>query len=221
MPNVPRETRDDGFKLILGNHDLFVQFLHDFVKVDMLKDVAPDDIEDITERFIMMGLDSKEGDTVKRINLKGKEPLYVIGIVEHQQSVNYRMSFRLLQYSVFIWSDYEKEQNALREGAAELKDFRYPPIIPMVYYTGESAWTSPVNFFDKVYFHDVFERYIPKFEYLLIHSANYSKDDLVRNRDILSLFLLIDKIKRAEQISMWAISPGSSLTSWKRTRRST
>lgn len=201
MQTAPRETKDDGFKTILGNHELFVQFLSDFVKIDIFKDVTPEDIEDITERFTVMGIDSKDGDTVKKINLKNKEPLYVIGIAEHQQSVNHRMSFRFLQYSVFIWLDYEKEQNALHKGISELKDFKYPPILPMVYYTGESSWTSPINFFDKVYFNGIFERYIPKFEYLLIDSKNYTQQDLLKNKDILSLFLIIDKIKRAEQIS--------------------
>ena len=201
MSTTPRETKDDGFKTILGNHELFVQFLNDFVKIDILKDVTPDDIEDITERFTMMGIDSKDGDTVKKIKLKGKEPLFIVGIAEHQQNVNYRMSFRFLQYCVFVWHDYEREQNALRKGASDLKDFKYPPIIPIVYYTGESAWTSQINFIDRVYFSDIFERFIPKFEYILIDSKNYSQEDLIRNKDILSLFLIIDKIKRAEQVS--------------------
>ena len=61
---APRETKDDGFKTILGNHELFVQFLSDFVKIDIFKGITPDDIADMTERFIMMGIDSKNGDTV-------------------------------------------------------------------------------------------------------------------------------------------------------------
>ena len=201
MPGVPRETKDDGFKTILGNHDLFVQFLNDFVKIDLLKNVTPDDIEDITERFTVMGIDSKDGDIVKKIKLKGMEPLYVVGMTEHQQNINHRMSFRFLQYKVFVWLDYEKEQNALREGASELKDFKYPPIIPIVYYTGENKWSAPMNFYDKVYLNTVFEQYIPKFEYLLIDSNNYTQADLIKNKNILSLFLIIDKIKRAEQLS--------------------
>ena len=200
MPNSPREAKDIGFKAILGDHVLFAQFLHDFIQIDMLKDVTEDDIEDLTERFIMLGLDSKDGDTVKRINLRDRAPLFVIGVVEHQQEINYRMSFRLLQYCVFIWDNYEKEENAKRKGASDRKDFMYPPILPVVYYTGGKKWTSPRNFIDKVHFKEVFKPYIPEFEYLLIDSNNYSREDLVRNRDILSLFLLIDKLKYADDL---------------------
>jgi len=123
MQSVPRETKDDGFKIILGDHELFIQFLRDFVNIDILNEVGPNDIEDISERFPTMGIDSKESDIVKRIKLKGEDQLYVVGIIEHQQNVNYRMSFRFLQYCVFIWSDYEKRQNALHSGSSELKDF--------------------------------------------------------------------------------------------------
>ena len=109
------------------------------------------------------------------------------------------MSFRLLQYSVFAWIDYEKEQNALRKGASELKDFKYPPVLPIVYYTGTGKWTAPLNFYDKVHFNSVFERFIPKFEYLLIDSNSYTVQDLLEYKDILSLFLAVDKIKTADQ----------------------
>jgi hypothetical protein len=201
MPSISRTVKDGSFKMILGDHELFVQFLHDFVKMDIFSGVTPEDIEDISERFITMGLNSKDGDTVKKIKLKDKQPLFVVGLAEHQQKVNYRMSFRFLQYSVFIWLDYEKEQEALRKGSTELKGFKYPPVLPVVYYTGESRWTAPLNFHDKVYFNEVFKPYIPNFEYMLVNAGNYTQADLLANRDILSLFLLIDKIKYAEQIT--------------------
>jgi hypothetical protein len=187
--------------MILGDHELFVQFLHEVVRLEIFKNVLPEDIEDITERFIALGMENKDGDTVKRIKLKEHEPLFVVGLTEHQQKVSYRMSFRFLQYCVYIWNDYEKEQEALRSGVTELKDFKYPPVLPVVYYTGEGKWTAQMNFYDKVYLNEMFKPYIPSFEYMLIDANNYSYADLLTNRDILSLFLFIDKIKRAEQIS--------------------
>ena len=58
-----------------------------------------------------------------------------------------------------------------------------------------------MNFLDKVYFNNIFERFIPKFEYMLINSKSYSQEDLIKNQNALSLILIVDKIKRAEQIS--------------------
>ena len=79
MCDMPREIKDTGFKSILGDRDLFAQFVRDFVNIDMLKNITPDDIEDITERFAVMGVEHKDGDTVKKVKIKGQEPLFVIG----------------------------------------------------------------------------------------------------------------------------------------------
>jgi hypothetical protein len=43
-----RNAKDNSIKVILGNPDLFVQFLHDFIPIDALKAVAPEDIEDLS-----------------------------------------------------------------------------------------------------------------------------------------------------------------------------
>ena len=59
-------------------------------KIDILKAVDPADIEDISERFIPLFMDHKDSDVVKRINLKGDTPFFVISIVEHESEVTYR-----------------------------------------------------------------------------------------------------------------------------------
>ena len=38
---------DNSFKLIFGDHGLFSDFLKDFIHIDILKDVKPEDIEHI------------------------------------------------------------------------------------------------------------------------------------------------------------------------------
>ena len=77
-----------------------------------MKAVDPADIEDITERFIPLFTDQKDSDVVKRVNLKGDTPFFVISVVEHESEVNYRSSFKMLQYIALVLNDYEKEVNA-------------------------------------------------------------------------------------------------------------
>ena len=45
------KPRDSSAKTILGNHVLCAQFLRGYTDIDLLKDVQPEDIEDITEHF--------------------------------------------------------------------------------------------------------------------------------------------------------------------------
>jgi len=48
---------------------------------------------------------------------------------------------------------------------------------------------------------DIFEKYIPKFEYELVSLKDYSFADLAEFGDVLSLFMMIDKLKTAEAFS--------------------
>lgn len=56
--------RDSSSKLIFDNPILCTQFFHDYVDIPMLKDVQPEDIEDVTQRFVHMFTEERESDSV-------------------------------------------------------------------------------------------------------------------------------------------------------------
>ncbi|GMO39816.1 MAG: hypothetical protein Ta2B_19620 [Termitinemataceae bacterium] len=150
MPS--RNVKDNGFRLTLASNmlaiqlifksnELFVEFLRDFVPVDILKNVSVDDIEDVTTNYPSLEHNEKSSDTVKKINLKSQhianerqsengttndvQLVFVITLLEHQSSVNFRMSYKLLFYMVSIWEQHEKE--AQKKGIDPTKkDFRAP-----------------------------------------------------------------------------------------------
>ena len=195
------KAKDNSMKLILGEHELFVEFLRDFIGMDIFKDVSAFDIEDISERFLPLFQENKDSDTVKRVKLKDNVPLFVIAIVEHESTVNFRVGFKMLQYITLVLDDYEKEANKAQAGISFTKDFKYPPVLPIVFYDGEGSWTAETNFLNKTSLNEVFKKYIPSFEYELVNLNTYSQADLVKFGDTLSLIMLIDKIKTAEGIS--------------------
>ena len=196
------KAKDNSVKLILGDHELFSEFLRDFVKIDILSDIDPADIEDVTERFLPLFNDQKDSDVVKRVNLKGEAPFFVISIVEHESEVNYRASFKMLQYIALVLNDYEKEINGENKNASYSKDFKYPPVLPIVFYDGASRWTAETNFLHRTEMSGVFEKYIPKFEYELVDLSEYGVDDLVKFGDALSLIMIIDKIRAPDEIRL-------------------
>ncbi|MDR1933665.1 MAG: Rpn family recombination-promoting nuclease/putative transposase, partial [Spirochaetales bacterium] len=174
------KTRDNSFKLIFGNHELFVEFLRDFIPIDILKDVKPEAIEDISERFLPLFQEGRDSDTVKRISLKdGGAPLFVIAVVEHESKVNYRAGFKMLQYICLILDQYEKEVNREHPGIIQTKDFSYPPVLPVIFYDGPETWTAPLNFADRTEMCGIFAKYVPGFEYLLVELNRYSQEDRV------------------------------------------
>ena len=61
------KVRDSGVKLIFDNHILCAQFLRGYTDVELLRDIQPEDIEDISERFLWMWQEVRDSDSVKKI----------------------------------------------------------------------------------------------------------------------------------------------------------
>lgn len=163
------KTHDNGAKLIFDDPILCAQFLRGYTNIDILKDVQPEDIEDISERFLPMWQEGRDSDSVKKVQLKDYA-LFLIAIVEHQSNVYYDMAFKILRYIVMVWTDYE----------------------------GHGEWTAVRNFNERVYLQDILRKYIPNFEYVLVPLRDYSQQDLIEKKDELSLILLINKLRDSE-----------------------
>ena len=118
---------------------------------------------------------------------------------EHQSENDFDMSFRILRYIVFIWTDYAAQQEKLHKGITKSKAFLYPPILPIVYYEGTSTWSAPLNFKDRVFLSDVLGDYIPSFNYLVVPLNKYSKQDLIEKNDELSLIFLINQLQSSSE----------------------
>ena len=71
-----RELKDNGAKLIFDDPILCAQFLRGYVNIELLKNVEPEDIEDISERFLPMWQEGRDSDSVKKIHLK-EQSLYL------------------------------------------------------------------------------------------------------------------------------------------------
>jgi hypothetical protein len=207
-PMAIHKSRDNSFKLILGDHELFAEFLRDFIPIDLLRHVRAEDIEDMSERFLPLFQNNRDSDTVKRITLKGDASLFVIAIVEHESAVNYRAPFKMLQYITLVLDAYEKEANRDRPGISTTKDFRYPPVLPVIFYDGRAPWTAAVNFAGRTALEDIFYRYIPKFDYELVDLNRYAYEDLTRFGDILSILMIIDKVGKRDRTKLLDKLPG-------------
>ena len=196
------KTKDSGAKLIFDNHILCAQFLRGYTNVDLLKNVQPEDIEDISERFLWMWQEGRDSDSVKKIYLDGREDapentLYLIALIEHQSSVDHDMPFRILRYIVQVLTDYADEQEKKQKTVTKSKNFRYPPILPIVFYDGTGNWTAETNFRNKVHLNDILGEFIPDFRYLVVPLSRYSNQELIDKGDELSLIMLVDKLRSA------------------------
>ena len=187
--------RDSSSKLIFGNAQLCSQFLRNYIDIPLLKNVKPEDIEDVTERYVPMFTEERNSDTVKRIKLEGNNTLFFVSLIEHKTKVDYNVCMQLLRYMVYIWEDYEKEMERLKKGISKTKGFRYPPILPIVYYEGSGKWTAARNLQERIMLDKVFEPFTPGFFYKLIALSSYSIEELAEKNDELSLVMLINRLQ--------------------------
>ena len=193
---------DSGSKLIFGNEELVSQLLRNYSGLEILKDVQAEDIEDVTDKFVPMFEEERDSDVVKKIHLKGNEkPFFLISLIEHKSRVDYNIAMQLLRYMVFIWIDYEREvkKQTGNKDITRTKSFKYPPILPIVYYEDSGRWTADMNFADRIMLNDVFEPFIPRFTYKLIQLNSYTKSELIEKQDELSLVMLINKLQDASE----------------------
>lgn len=104
---------------------------------------------------------------------------------------------QILRYIVFIWEDYEKEQEKEHSGISKTKDFKYPPVLPIIYYDGTADWNDGLKLEDKVFLSDVFESYIPNFKCILVQLKDYSNAEIMKRKDELSIVMMISKLQKA------------------------
>ena len=191
-------TKDNAAKIVFGDPVLCAQFLKGYTDIPLFKEIKPEDIENVSSHFLPLFQESRDSDTVNKIRI-GNSEIYLIALIEHQSENDFDMSFRILRYIVFIWTDYAAQQEKLHKGITKSKAFLYPPILPIVYYEGTSTWSAPLNFKDRVFLSDVFGDYIPSFHYLVVPLNKYSKQDLIEKNDELSLIFLINQLQNSSE----------------------
>lgn len=188
--------RDSSGKIIFEDPVLCSQFLRGYIGIPVLKDVRPEDIEDVTERYVHLFTEERNSDVVKKINFKNNS-FYLVSLIEHKSDVDYNTIMQVFRYITFIWEDYEKEQEKMHAGISKTKGFRYPPVLPILFYDGMDNWTAATSLHERVLFSDVLGKYIPDYQCVLVQLKDYSNAELMAKKDELSVLMMIDKLKNA------------------------
>jgi len=208
------QVRDSSSKTIFDNHILYSQFLRDYVDLPYLKDVRPEDIEDVSAQYVTLFAEERNSDRVKRVHIHGGDtPFFLVSLIEHKTKPDYNVCMQIFRYMVYIWNAYEKEAESIQKGMAKRADFLYPPILPIVYYEGSKEWSVPLNFRSRIREGKAFGKYLPDFEYYLVPLKDYSNEALMENRDEISLVMLINKLQTAEDIENFRKLPGREIES--------
>ena len=157
------QKHDKMFKEMLSDKKSTVDFINSFLHLNLVED----DIEKYEKEFRTSEFSNVEADVVYKIKNKN-----VFILIEHQSSVDYKMSYRIMCYKyAIIESVIDKKR--LKE-----KSYRIPMVIPVVLYTGKRKWK-------RLLINDIEEKVEGYAEnwlgYTLIDVNEFSKEELYRN----------------------------------------
>ena len=194
--------RDSSSKIIFKDPIRCAQFLRGYIDIPLLKDVQPEDIEDVSDRYVHLCGEERDSDVVKRVRLKqggtaDETPFYLVSLIEHKSNVDYNVVMQVFRYMTFIWEDYEKEMEKKQSGISKTKDFHYPPILPIVFYDGKADWTAATRLHERILLSDVLGKYIPDYQCILMQLKDYSSAELMLKRDELSVVMMITGLHQA------------------------
>lgn len=211
---INTKAKDSSSKLIFSDPVLCSQFLRGYVDIPLLKEVRPEDIENVTERYVHMFVEERESDVVNKVHIKENDtPFFLVSLIEHKSTIDYNVVMQVLRYMIFIWEDYEKEMEMQHEGVSRTKTFKYPPILPVIFYDGRDNWTAETEFHKRVLFSDVFRDYVPDYKCILVQLQNYSNEELMKKKDELSILMMIDRLKNADDFSLLSKEVGNEYLS--------
>ena len=196
-------VKDVNSREIFQNDKLTSQFLRNYSNISLFANVQPEDIEDVSRKYrAFLGVEY-ESDTIKKVYIRQEDgtlerEVYVISLIEHKSDIDYDVAMQLLRYMTVIWQEYKKNRDKENKNASKRKNFRYPLIIPIVYYEGAKKWTADFHLRDRIDFAEKMEKYIPDFTYQVVSVNQYTNEELSRKHDEMSLVMLINKIQTPE-----------------------
>ena len=176
------QKHDKMFKEMLSDKKSTVDFINSFLHLNLVED----DIEKYEKEFRTSEFSNVEADVVYKIKNKN-----VFILIEHQSSVDYKMSYRIMRYK------YAIIESAIDKKRLKEKSYRIPMVIPIVLYTGKRKW-------QKLLINDIEEKVEGYAEnwlgYTLIDVNEFSKEELLADNLIITKAMLIEKSKNKEEL---------------------
>ncbi len=134
--------------------------------------------------FLTSDLRAKRPDVLFSIKTQSGQ-LYVYILIEHQSYKDPNMPYRMYDYIGGIVGHIIKENPK----KSKTKTFKYPQIIPVVFYTGKGTWTIETDIKDKILPAPGYENLIPSVKYIAIELNKLDKRWLLELRTALSKLL--------------------------------
>jgi len=174
---------DKSYKNLFSNPTMIQDLLKGFVDYEFVNDIDFDKIRKLNVSYVSKYYEESESDLILKLDIKGKEA-YLYVLLELQTTVDKFMAFRALSYIMSFYNDLIRQ---------ELVKDKFPPVFPIVLYTGVNKYTAPIHIQDIIE-HWKITDFIPTFKYykIAVNEGKEKQDELITaNNVVAALFKLI------------------------------
>ncbi|MBI1928285.1 Rpn family recombination-promoting nuclease/putative transposase, partial [Candidatus Poribacteria bacterium] len=175
-----REFPDRGTKWLLESPENVRELLR-IIAADLVGKLDFSRIQQIPTTFIPDNLRKQEADLLFLIPfIEGgteREVLLYI-LIEHQSTPSPSMGFRLSFYMHQIW---DKQRREWIEQKLPESQWRFRPILPIVFYTGSEKWETPLAISALMDLPRELEPFVPHYEALFFNLKETAPDELTRS----------------------------------------
>jgi hypothetical protein len=123
----------------------------------------------------------------------GEVIIYIL--LENQSTFDPTMSFRILSYMLRIW---ELQRDRFESEKIPLNQWRFHPILPVVFYTGEQQWNELLDIRHLIDLPASLEEYIPRHKIVFFNLKDTPSEKLVEHNHPLGWVLQVMQIEKAD-----------------------
>ena len=173
---------DSGYKKLFSNRIIFRQLIETFVDQEWVHSLDFNTCEPLNKSFISEHYKETESDLIYKIQFHNRE-VYIYILIEFQSTVDPFMALRVLNYITNFYMDFLVNNRGVN---------KLPAVFPIVLYNGEAPWTAPVNLSALIEQMPSLGAFALDFQYFLIAENQYSKEALLKIRNIVSTLFLAE-----------------------------
>jgi len=167
----PHDTR---LKELFRNKEAFISLLKDCVKPEWVDSLDVDSLKINNTSFILQDFKKKEADIIYEATINHDKVIFYV-LLELQNKIDYRMPYRLMLYIVEILRHYYNNADTKERLR---KSFKFPAVIPIVFFSGSEKWTVPTNLKEMFNAHERFGDSLINFNYALVDTNGYDEDSV-------------------------------------------
>ena len=146
---------------------------------DLAKHIDYTQLQRLDRTFISDNFRKREADlvfTAPFLDEQKTREVIIYILIENQSTVDPTMPFRILSYMLRIW---ESQREKFEFENVPLTQWRFHPILPVVFYTGEQKWDEPLDIKRLFDLPKSLEEFIPQHKTILFNLKATSPERLV------------------------------------------